>query len=81
MGVPFSNYLNSMNVYGAFGDKITLRVAAQLFSVEFVIISALGRAAEATITPENFIPQGRVNTLFFIQLKIPVTLMNLLFLK
>ena len=33
MGVPFSNYLNRMSVYGAFGDKITLRVAAQLFNV------------------------------------------------
>ena len=76
MGVPFSNYLNRMSVDGASGSEITLRVAAQLFNVEFVLTSALGRAAEATITP-----QGRVNTFFLIQLKIPISLMNLLFQK
>ena len=37
-----------------------MRAAAELFNIEFVIISTLGRAAETTITPQNFAPQGRV---------------------
>ena len=37
----------------------------ELFNIEFVIISTLGRAAETTITPQNFAPQGRVNLRLF----------------
>ena len=37
-----------------------MRAAAELFNIEFVIVSTLGRAAEATITPQNFAVQGRV---------------------
>ena len=81
--VPFSNYLNRMSIDGTFGDEITLRDAAELFNIEFVIISTLNRAAEATITSQNFAPQGRVyfGYLFLIQLKIPISLMNLLILN
>ena len=57
---PFSNYLNRMSIDGTFGDEITMRAAAELFNIKFVIISTLGRAAEATITPQNFAPQARV---------------------
>ena len=60
MGVSFSNYLDRMSIGGTFDDEITLRVAAVLFNFKFFIISTLGRAAEATITPQNFALQGRV---------------------
>ena len=43
-----------MRINGTFGDEISLRAAAELFNIEFAIISTLARAAEATITPENF---------------------------
>ena len=49
-----------MSIDGTFGDETTLRAAAELFSIEFVIISTLGRAAKATITPQNFAPQDCV---------------------
>ena len=49
-----------MSIDWTFGDEITLRDAAELFNIEFVIISTLNRAAEATITSQNFAPQGRV---------------------
>ena len=58
--VPFSNYSIRMSIDRTFGDGITLRAAAELLNIEFVIISTLGRAAEVTITPQNFSPQGRV---------------------
>ena len=58
--VPFSNYLNRMSIIRTFGDEITLRTAAELFNIEFVIISSLGRAGEAIITSQNFAPKGRV---------------------
>ena len=60
MDVPFNKYLNRIGIDETFGDEITFRAAAELFNIEFVIISTLGRAAEATITPQNFSPQGRV---------------------
>ena len=81
-----------MSIDRTFGDEITLRAAAELFNIEFVIISTLGRAVEATISPQNFAPQGRVylghlrrimgdTTFFLIQLKIPISLMNLLIIE
>ena len=60
MAASFSNYLDRMSIGGTFDDEITLRVAAVLFNIKFFIISTLGRAAEATITPQNFALQGRV---------------------
>ena len=57
---PFSNYLNLKSIDGAFGSEITVRDGSELFNIKFVIIFTLGRAAEATITPQNFIPKGRV---------------------
>ena len=59
MDVPFSNYLNRMSVDGTFDDEIPW-AAAELFNIEFAIISTLCRAAEATITPQKFTPHGRV---------------------
>ena len=63
--VPFSNYLNRIRIDRTFGDKIILRLAAELFYIEFVNISTLGTAAEATITPQNFTPQGRFYLRYF----------------
>ena len=54
MVVSFSKYLNRMIIDGTLGDEITFRAAAQLFNIEFVIAITLNRAAEATITPQNF---------------------------
>ena len=59
LDVPFSNYLNRMSLDETFSDDIYLRVAAELFNIKFVIISTFSRAAEATITPQNFAPEGR----------------------
>ena len=44
-----------------------MRAAAELFNIDFVIISTLGRAAEATITPQDFAPQGRVYLGHFVE--------------
>ena len=76
-------------------DEITLRAAAEIFNIEFVIISILGRAAKANTTQQKVGLQGyRVAfiwdtlrrilgniTLFLTLLKIPISLMNLLILK
>ena len=73
-------------------DEITLRAAAEIFNIEFVIISILGRAAKANTTQQNFAHRvafiwdtlrrilGNI-TLFLTLLKIPISLMNLLILK
>ena len=65
MDVPFSNYLNRVSTHETFGDQITLRAAAELFNVEFFIISTLGRAAETTIISQNFSLQGCVYLGYF----------------
>ena len=41
-------------------DEITLRAAAEIFNIEFVIISILGRAAKANTTQQNFASQGGI---------------------
>ena len=43
-----------MSINGTFGDELTLRAAAESFNIKFFIISTLGRAAEAVVTPQNF---------------------------
>lgn len=40
--------------------KSTLRAAAEMFNVEFVVIFTLDAAGQRTITPKNVVPQGRV---------------------
>ena len=49
-----------MSIDTTFDDEITLRAASELFNIEFVIISTLGRAAEATVSPQNFAPRSHV---------------------
>ena len=56
-----------MSIDDTFGKEIALRETAELFNIEFVIISTLGRAAEATITSQNFSPQGRVYLGHFVE--------------
>ena len=63
MDIPFSNYLNRMSIDGTLGDQITLRAAAELFNIKFTIISILSRAAEATMTQQNFASQELHKTL------------------
>ena len=58
--VSFSNYLNRMSIDGTFDNEMTLRAAAELFNIEFGIISTLSKAVEATLTPKNFAPQVRI---------------------
>ena len=48
MDIPFNNYLNRMSLGGTFSDEIILRAVTELFKIEFIIISPLGRVAEAT---------------------------------
>ena len=59
MDVSFSNYLNRMSIEGNFGNEMTLRAPAELFNIEFGIISTINKAVEATLTPKNFAPQVR----------------------
>ena len=49
-----------MSIDGTFGDKITVRAAAELFNIEFFNIFTLDRAAEEAVTPQNVAQQGRV---------------------
>lgn len=37
-----------------------MRAAAEIFNIEFVIISILGRAAKANTTQQNFASQGGI---------------------
>ena len=48
-----------MSVDRTCGDEVTLRVVDELLNTEFIINFSLARAAEATITPQNFAPQGQ----------------------
>ena len=82
MVVSFSKYLNRMIIDGTLGDEITFGAAAQLFNIEFVIVFTLNRAAEATITPQNF--ENRVYLGHFVKNHVEhyvIFLMNLLILK
>ena len=57
--VPSSKYLDNMSNDGTSGDEITLRVAAELFNIDFILVSTLESAAEVTFTSRNFSPQNR----------------------
>ena len=59
LDVLLSEYLENMSNDGTCGNEITLRAAAELFNTEFILVSTLGRAAEVTISPRNFLPQNR----------------------
>ena len=49
-------YLQNMAKNGTFGDHLTLQAAADLFNVEFNVISSLGPAATIVISPQNSVP-------------------------
>ena len=49
-------YLQNMAKNGTFGDHLTLQAAADLFNVEFNVISSLGPAATTVISPQNSVP-------------------------
>ena len=44
---------------GTYGDEIALRSVAELFNIEFILVSTLGKAVEVTLTLKNFSPQKR----------------------
>ena len=67
MDDPFNKYLNRMSIDGTLGDEVIFTAAAELFNIEFVVTSTLSRAAEATITPQNFALQGRVYLVHFVE--------------
>ena len=60
IGMPFSEYLKAMASDRTYGDELTLRAAVEVFNIEIVIISSLGRAGQITISSRNFEPQGRI---------------------
>ena len=51
-------YLQNMAKNGTFGDHLTLQAAAELFNVEFIVISFLGPAATTVISPQNPVPMS-----------------------
>ena len=48
--------LQNMAKNGTFGYHLTLQAAADLFNVEFNVISSLGPAATTVILPQNSVP-------------------------
>ena len=52
MGMSFSDYLGQMARDGTYGDQLTLRVASEIYNIQFTIISTLG--AQGRITFEHF---------------------------
>lgn len=49
-------YLEDMARNGTFGNHLTLQAAADLFNVEFIVISSLGPSATTVISPLNSVP-------------------------
>ena len=49
-------YLQNMAKNGTYGDHLTLQAAADLFNVEFIVISSPGPAAATVISPQNSVP-------------------------
>ena len=45
---------------GTYGDEITLRAISNIFSVEKIIVSTLGKGGKVEIVPENTNPFARI---------------------
>ena len=60
LDVSLTKYLENILNDRTYDDEITLRTAAELFITEFVLVSMLGRAAEATISPRNFYYESKL---------------------
>lgn len=52
-GNDWDAYLDSMSPCGTYGDHITLQRAAEIFNVQFLIISTLGTDASSVISESN----------------------------
>ena len=52
-GNDWDAYLDSMSRCGTYGDHLTLQRAAEIFNVQFLIISTLGIDASSIISPSN----------------------------
>ena len=52
--MPWDRYLASMVQDGEYGDQITLQAAAEIFSIEILVVSSLGPDATAQIELGHF---------------------------
>ena len=43
---------------GSYGDELTLQTMADMYNIEFSVISTLGREGQLTVSPINFQPRG-----------------------
>ena len=56
--IPWDDYIQQMNIEGAYGDELTLRTFANIFKIEIEIFSALRNDGRIFINPENSNPLG-----------------------
>ena len=43
---------------GTYGDELTLRTMADMYNIEFSVMSTYGREGQITVSPINFQPRG-----------------------
>ena len=58
--IPWDDYIQQMDIEGAYGDELTRRVFANIFNIEIEIFSTLGNDGRIFINPENSNPLGRI---------------------
>ena len=58
LGAPFSEYIYEMQQDGTYGDELTLQTMANMYNIEFSVISTLRREGQLTVSPINFQPRG-----------------------
>ena len=49
----WDDYINGMGESGTYGDHITLQRAAQIFQVQFLVVSTLGVDASSVVSPSG----------------------------
>ena len=54
--VAWPTYVENMARDGTYGDHVTLQASADLFNFQFIVISSLGPAATAVISPMDSLP-------------------------
>ena len=47
----WDDYINGMGESGTYGDHITLQRAAQIFQIQFLVVSTLGVDASSVVSP------------------------------
>ena len=53
MGLPWDEYLESMDCYGTYRDHLTLQAAANVFQIQIVVFLTLGPRATQVISLAN----------------------------